>query len=352
VSFDELVKQGLEVGSQLAPAAGVAALVAALLMLVCGWPWRAPRPIRARTGSVLSVSLGFAVGVWWLGVRPNWPPKEDQDRLLFVLFPAIVIVEILAALIESKLLHPPPKPPESKSYNRDWDLKIGVLLLPLFFRFLVAGAAAQILLYGSIYTSHDAGPGTRLWTLEQTGLIFAGLFVPVAGMWYLLACLVERSPGRAVLVSLVIALAGTAVVMMMSGYASGGPLAMPLAGAVVGVLAASSAFRNGAWVATNIIGLAVVGLFALLIIGHFFSELTWTNAALLFFAPALGVVPELPPFRRINSKVRTSVGVILTTIPVLIAIGLAQQKMAEDSTRPTSGDSQEPTLDDYMNFGK
>jgi hypothetical protein len=86
--------------------------------------------------------------------------------------------------------------------------------------------------------------------------------------------------------------------------------------------------------------------------GHFFSELTWTNAALLFFAPALGIVPELPPFRRINPKLRAGLGVVLTTVPVVIAMALAMQKMAEQSPRPSSGDSQEPTLDDYMNFGK
>jgi hypothetical protein len=121
--------------------------------------------------------------------------------------------------------------------------------------------------------------------------------------------------------------------------------------AIIGVLAASLVIKNGGWLAHNILGPGVVGLFALLIIGHFFGVLTWTNAALLFFAPALSAVPELPPLRRLNAKLRACLGVILTTIPVMIAIGLAQHKMAQDSFRPSS-DSQEPTLDDYMNFGK
>src|SRR5712692_1943360 len=126
---------------------------------------------------------------------------------------------------------------------------------------------------------------------------------------------------------------------------------MPLAGAVVGVLVASMALRNADCVA-NTLGFAVVGLFALILMGHFFGVLTWTNAALLFFAPVLVAFPELPPFRRISSKLRAGVGIVLTTVPVVIAMALAMQKMAEQSPRPSSGDTQEPTLDDYMNFGK
>jgi len=139
--------------------------------------------------------------------------------------------------------------------------------------------------------------------------------------------------------------------MMMSGYASGGPLAMPLAGGVIGVLAASLAIKNGALVANNILGVAVVGLSALLIIGHFFGTLTWTNAALLFFAPLLGWLPELPPIRRMKPRLRALLGILLTVVPVAIAFVLAQQKMVEESA-PPSPDSSEPTLEDYMNFGK
>jgi len=351
VSFDELIKQGLEVGSQLGPAAGVAALVSALLMLAFGWPWRAPRPIRARLGGVVSVGLGFAVGCWWLDIRPSWPPQEDQDRLLFILLPAVIAVEILAALIGARLAHLQRQIPSSKSEDRASNMGFRVSGLAWLLRFLVAAAATPILLYGTTYVSGDAGPGTRQWTPQQTWMIFAGLAASLLAVWLLLAWLIQQPLGRAALLAVAIACGGTAVIMMMSGYASGGPLAMPLAGGVVGALAASLALRNASCVA-NTLGLAVVGLFALLIMGHFFSELTWTNAALLFFAPVLAAFPELPPFRRINPKLRAGVGIVLTTVPVLIAMALAMQKMAEQSPRPSSGDTPEPTLDDYMNFGK
>jgi hypothetical protein len=138
--------------------------------------------------------------------------------------------------------------------------------------------------------------------------------------------------------------------MMMSGYASGGPLAMPLAGAVAGVWIASAALKGGGNM-TGVLGLSIVGLFALLVMGHFFGELTWVNAALLFFAPLLCAIPQLPSFRKTKPSLRNSIGVVLTSIPVAVALVLAQHKLAEDSA-PTSSDSKEPSLEDYMNFGK
>src|SRR5207253_444659 len=128
-----------------------------------------------------------------------------------------------------------------------------------------------------------------------------GLAAALAGEWVLLLWLTRRQPGRAVPLSVAVACAGTAIALMMSGYASGGPLATPLAGAVVGALAASLALK-GEFTLDGVLGLGVVGLFALLVIGRFFGELTWTNAALLFFAPLLCWLPELPAARRVKPR--------------------------------------------------
>ena len=352
--IQELLLQAKGVAIDLAPPTAIAAAFAAIIFLFFGLPWRATRLRRTAVGGVLGVGAGFFAGCWWLGVRPHWPPREDQDRLLLVLFPAVIAVELVAALLKSE------KSEIKNSEIRPADVGISDFgfrfsklyrCSPWVLRLVIAAAAGLVLLHNSSYITDLSGPGTRQWSSEQTGLIFVGLAVALAGTWILLDWLARLEPGRAVPLAVAVASAGTGLVMMMSGYASGGPLAMPLVGAVIGVLIASLALGGNVNL-TGILGFAVVGLFALLVIGHFFGDLTWTNAALLFFAPALGVVPELPPFRRINSKVRTSVGVILTTIPVLIAIGLAQQKMTQESSQPTSGDSQEPTLDDYMNFGK
>ncbi len=160
----------MEVGSQLAPAAGIAALVAALLMLVCGWPWRAPRPIRSRVGGVLSVAIGFAVGSWWLGVRPNWPTREDQDRLLLILFPAVIVVELAGAFLSSLLFQ------DKKSYLQ-W-----LIWLP---RLVVAAIAGRILLHDTSYLTDLSGPGSRQWSPEQTWIIMGGLAAALVGVWFL-----------------------------------------------------------------------------------------------------------------------------------------------------------------------
>ena len=202
----------------------------------------------------------------------------------------------------------------------------------------------------SAYIADLSGPGTRQWTPEQTWQILGGTAAALAGTWMLLSWLSHREPGRAVPLAVALACAGTAIILMLSGYASGGPLAMPLAGALVGALVASLVMKDTIPL-DGLLCLGVVGLFAVIVIGRFFEELTWTNAALLLFAPLLCWLPELPLLHRMKPRLRALAGVVLTAVPVAIALALAQQKFVEDSARTSPG-SEEPSLEDYMNFGK
>ena len=68
-------------------------------------------------------------------------------------------------------------------------------------------------------------------------------------------------------------------------------------------------------------GVGVVGLFALLVVGRLFADLTTLNAALLFAAPLLGWLPELLPARR---GVRVALRLGLAAVPVVVALVLAQ----------------------------
>jgi hypothetical protein len=101
-----------------------------------------------------------------------------------------------------------------------------------------------------------------------------------------------------------------------------------------------------------VVGLGVVGLFALLVVGRFFAELTGAHAALLFSAPLLGLVPELPYVRRLGPRLRGLGRVVLTAVPVVLALALAQQRFAAESAPPGSAAEEGPTLQDYMDFGK
>lgn len=299
--------------------------VAAAIVMLFGWPWRAPHRVRARIGGVLGVGGGIYAGCWRLGVSPNWPPREDQDRLLFVLFPSVIVVEAVVAF----------------AARPRW--------LPWLLRMAVAGSAAPILLYGSSYISEPAGPGSREWTPFQTGLILGGLAAMLAAVWGALGLLVKRSACRSVPVVLAIVCAGASVTVMLSGYASGGQIGLMISAALLGAVIASLVLA-GTPEMNSVVSLGVVGLFALLVVGRFFGQLSTANAAVLFGAPLLAWGAELPVVRRGGWVVHSVARVILPAIAVAVALLLARQQFLADAAR-TAG-SNDPAADDYMNFEK
>src|SRR5215471_13747611 len=76
-----------------------AAVTDAVVVLLARWPRQTFSPARGSAACVLGVGVGVLFGCWWLGIRPHWPPREDQDRLLLILLPAIVVVEFVAAFL-------------------------------------------------------------------------------------------------------------------------------------------------------------------------------------------------------------------------------------------------------------
>jgi hypothetical protein len=307
-----------------------AAATAAVLSLLCAWPWRTVRPGLAAAGSALGVGLGFYVGYWLLGLRPHWPPREDQDRFVFFLFPAIIVVELVAAF----------------SGRFRWTLWL--------LRFAIALSAAPVLLYNSSYLTELAGPGTREWTPALTWLILGSMAAALVAVWLLLALLVRSTSPHAlsakqqntagvnaVPLAVAVACAGAAVTIMLSGYASGGQVGLPLGAAVGG---ASLILRQASG-RESALSLAIVGLFALLVMGRFFGELTTLNAVLLFFGPLLCWLSQWKYVYGMRPWLRSLVVLLLAAIPVAIALTLAQQKFISDSAGTSPG-SQEPSIQD------
>jgi hypothetical protein len=318
-------------------ASTAAAVTAAAVFLLFAWPWRMPHPVRAPVGSLLGVALGFCVGGWFLELHLHWPPREDQDRLLLLLFPALIAIELLATL-------------------PGWS---GWLAWPL--RLILAGSAARILLHNSSYLVELAGSGMREWTPAQTALILGALAAALVGVWAALLVLARQTQpdpglaptrGQGISMPLAVALAcgGATVTDMLSGYASAGQIGFPLAASLVGALAAALALPRPPDV-RGLLSLGVVGLFALLVIGHFFGELATDHAALLFFGTLLAWVPEVPYFHRLGARWRGLARVVLVTVPVAIVVMLAQQEFLADSSRTSPG-LQEPSLQDYLDYGK
>jgi hypothetical protein len=304
----------------------VATVVAAGILLFCGYPWRTPRPVQAAAGGVLGVGVAFLIGCWLVGARPHWPPQEDQDRLLFLVFPAVAGIELLAALAD-------------RFGWLAWLLRLGI-----------AAATARVLLHNTIYLADLAGPGSREWSPTQAWLILGGLAGALAAVWAGLVALARRPAGRSVPLALAIACAGAALSIMFSGYTTGGQIGLPLAGAVAGAALASLALAEKP-ASDGLVGLGVVGLFALLVLGRFFGQLTTGNACLLFLAPLLCWLPELPYARRLGPRLRGISAVALAAVPVAMALMLAQQKFVEQS-KQTSPGTREPSLQDYMDYGK
>lgn len=307
---------------RLLQALAAAAITAAVVLLLFGLR-RKKRPALSSLGTVLGVALGFAAGCIWLDVRPHWPPREDQDRLLLILLPSAVVVEMLATLFK----------------------KMAWLL-----RSALAASAGWILLYGSVYLEDLTGPGSREWTPGQAGSILMLLAAVLLAVWVSLIALAQRSGGRAVPLALALACGGTAVTIMLSGYFSGGQLGLPLAAAVVGVVFASWILA-GSLDAVAATGLALLGLFALLVIGRFFGELTTGPAIALFLSPLLCWLPELPLIRRVDLRQRGFIRVVLTAFPVVVVLWFAQQKFNAAVADPSTG-SHEGSIDDYRNYGK
>jgi hypothetical protein len=308
-------------------AMGMAAAVAAVMLGLVGWPWRTGRPTFVDAGWSVAVTAGLFLGCWYLEIRPHWPPREDLDRLLAVIIPAVLGVELLAAF---------PKVPR-------W------LVWPL--RLVIVASVARVLLHGSGYITDLTGPATSEWSPTQKWLIISGLAAIETAVWVGIDQLARRRPGLSVPLCLAVVIVGSAVTVMLSGYATGGQVGLPLAAALVGSTAAAALLPRSS-PKTAQLGVPIIGLFSLLVIGHFFGDLTTMHATLLVFAPLLAWIPELNYPRPIPSWARGLLRLIVVGSLVSVVLVHAQRKFAQDFQAPSVSGSKDPSLDDYTNYGK
>jgi hypothetical protein len=282
------------------------AAAAALVLLAAAWPWRKPHPLRLRVGWALALGAGIYAGCVALGQWPRWPAPEDRDRLLVVLLPAVIVVEVAAALVS----------------RPRW---VGWLL-----RLSLAGAAAPILLYNSTYLADLAGPHSAEWTSAQAAAILLGLGALLAAVWGLLALLQARASEWSASPSLALTSLAAALTVMLSGYYRGGLLGLPLAGSITGALAASVVApaergKDGGQ------GVAVIGLFSVLLIGRFFGSLPTASALCLLLAPLLAWVGEAPGVRRLRPSLRGAARLGLVAVPLALVVTYAMMRFAEES---------------------
>jgi hypothetical protein len=292
--------------TDLLPGAGAAAAVAALVVLALHWPAPTAGPRRWAVGWVLGVGVAFLLGCRLMGRWPHWPPSEDQDRFLALLVPAVTVVELAAALLP----------------GRWW------LVWPL--RLVVAAGAAPLLLHQSVYLADLAGPDSAEWTPAQARLTLLVLGALLAAGWGGLELLAWRCPGRSLPLCLALTCAGAAAAVMLSGSYTGGQIGVPLAAALLGATGGSLALP-AAQAGRAALGIALVGLFGLLVSGRYFASLSTTHALLLWTAPLLGWLPELPGLRQVGPWGRGLLRCLVVAVPVVVVVAEAREKFLEDS---------------------
>jgi hypothetical protein len=259
-----------------------------------GWVWS------------LAVGLGFYLGLAILGIQPRWPIREDQDRLLGLVAPGILLAEAVCRSLKTPT-------------------RLGAAA-----RFVAAMAVAPAILHGSSYAADLAGPGSAEWPPPWRWLIFGGLGLATAGDWSGLVWIQAQS-GSAVRIPLALATAllGSGLAVMLSGYASGGLIAIPLAAAIVGASVAAAIARADAHDTSP--GVGLIGLSGVLMMGVFFGRLRTAEAVVLFLSPLLAGIPEAYPLSRLNPRFRTVLGVVLTTCAVAAATATTWRRFAADA---------------------
>ncbi len=265
--FAEMENGSLFNGVTLISALASSAVLAAVVLFTFVWPWRAPRTTRLALGWTLGIGLDFAVGCVLLGVQLQWPPVVDQQRFLLILLPAVILIETVGV----------------------WERIPRWLIWTI--RLILAACVPTILLWGTTYLV-DYGFGLSKWTPTERYFWLTGLVLVLSLVWGLMVLLARRSQDRNVPILLTLVCLGSAVTVMLSGYATAGLMMFPLVAALAGAVLASF-FLSGSQPHTGTIGIAVVSLFSLVMLGHFFGTMSLEHALVLVLLPLLGWVGEI-----------------------------------------------------------
>jgi hypothetical protein len=282
-----------------------APLLGALALLIWAQPWRASSPVSVHLAWVFCVIDGcvVATAIHWSskGAIPL-PPREATGWLILALLPAAAVVESIAAI------------PRVPSPVR-WLLRIAL-----------ACATPVILLWP--YVQHH-------WTTTQSCVWLASLSASLLALRVGLH-LMTRSTSqsdRGPWLAMTMAAGATGVTIMSSGSVSTGQLALTLSLGMAGAWAASMILKVPAKLDGGL-AVAATALSGLLIIGHFYAELSGINAILLGLAPLTGWVASLPWVRERPVWQRTIAVVILAALlTAAVTIPTALRAMRESQSK-------------------
>lgn len=284
-------------------AMGFSALVSGMIVLAIAGLRRPKTSAWDHWACVLAVGIGLTVGYDVLGFEAVWPPANGLSRLLCIIVPTTLLIEMISGTAELP----------------DW--------ISWFLRTGLALATPRILLHGSIYLT-AVNEGWDNWSASAS-MCVSGILL--AGVWVLIHTL-SRGSGW---VSLDLVLAMTTLVaglmLMMSGYLKGGAAAFPLVATVISTsvgraLSTRAIGGTGQSGSRVIMGIGIVGLFGLLFIGRFFGRLTTGCSVILLLVPLLCWVTEVPALRGWNPRLRGLLRLVLVAIPLAVMLFLAKRE--------------------------
>jgi len=286
-------------------AAGAA--TAALFHLAIVW-FRPPAGVaRSNLAAVFALAVGLLVGCAVLRIRTQWPPANGLDRILTIVVPGIVGIELLAGL---------PGVPRWLAWG---------------FRLSLSASIGRILLHNSVYVA----PAGGTWTAMQESIVLGSCATLLVTVWFLFLRLADRSPGASLPLAMAEASLCGGIAIMLAGYLTGGKAALALAAALAGVagaawLAATRSSLRGA------IGVGVVGYSGLLFVGRFFGGLSTDRALILLLSPLLSWVTELPIVRSRRPWLIGTVRLALVAVP-LVAVVYLEKRDFDRHTVPLIG---------------
>jgi hypothetical protein len=258
----------------------------------------APRTDQA---GVLATGFGLVVGCYFFRTLVSWPPVNALDRLLIVVLPTVVVVELFAGCR---------RVPACFAWGLRWCLAMLV---------------SRVLLHASVYL---AG-GQSGWTFWQAAVVLATCGGLLAAVWASLVALARRGRGISIPLALSQAAACAGLAVMMGGYLAGGEVALALAAALAGaVLGTRILTVRAASEAT--IGTGVVTLFGLLFIGRFFGALSTSQALTVFLAPLLCWTGETRLLRGRKHWLVAALCLALVAIPLLVVFAVAKRDFNRD----------------------
>ncbi len=277
-------------------AMAASAIASLLFVLAATAVARPASSTRLNVASILGIGLGLSVGYNVLALRLAWPPAKGLDRLLLIVVPTTIVIELIAGF---------PWVPRS---------------VPWLMRICLAAAAPRVLLHGSVYLSSPASD-QHLWQSAAQLVLCSFLLI---GTWRLLTLLSVRSPGISIPLALAMTTQSGGLTIMMAGYIKGGAATIPLAASLAGTSVATYLMRKKTSL-SGVIGIGVVGLFGVLFIGRFFGRLSTVCALTLLLAPLLLWISEVPSLRHRKPWFVGLFRLLLVAIPLAVVLVLAKQ---------------------------